>query len=158
MPKTALALLLILAAALTGCDALSKKETVETGAAKSKTMRAGKRKVRVDTAIVWVEIADRDDLRQKGLMFRTELAEDEGMLFVFERPDMQSFWMRNTYIPLDIAFIDAKGKITDIHQMKPLDETPRYESSVPVPFALEVNQGWFARRGIKVGAQVSYDD
>lgn len=158
MPKTTLALLLILTTALAGCDKFPKQENAEIGGAKPKTTRAGKRKVRIDTAIVWVEIADRDDLRQKGLMFRTELPEDEGMLFVFERPDMQSFWMRNTYIPLDIAFIDAKGKITDIHQMKPLDETPRYESSVPVPFAIEVNQGWFARRGIKVGAQVSYDD
>lgn len=158
MLRTIPVFLLILATMLAGCDMLSKKERLETSAVKSKTMRAGKRKVRIDTAIVWVEIADREDLRQRGLMFRNELPEDEGMLFVFERPSIQSFWMRNTYIPLDIAFIDAKGKITDIHQMKPLDEEPRYESSVPVTFALEVNQGWFAKRGIKVGAQVSYDD
>ncbi len=147
--------LAVIAGLLVGCE---RFKNPETDISKSKNVRAGKRKVRIDTAIVWVDIADREDLRQKGLMFRTELPEDEGMLFIFERPAIQSFWMRNTYIPLDIAFIDAKGRITDIHQMKPLDEEPRYESSVPVVFAIELNQGWFAKRGIKVGAQVSYED
>lgn len=154
----AIVFVIVCAGLLFGCERLNKKEPSPHASATSKNTRAGKRKVRIDTAVVWVEIADRPELRQRGLMFRKELPEDEGMLFVFERPEIQSFWMRNTYIPLDIAFIDEKGRITDIHQMKPLDEEPRYESSVPVPFAIELNQGWFARRGIKVGAQVSYDD
>ncbi|MCS7012850.1 MAG: DUF192 domain-containing protein [Chloroherpetonaceae bacterium] len=150
--------LIICAGLILSCGQSRQKESsAEQTVTATKNTRAGKRKVRIDTAVVWVEVADRDELRQRGLMFRTELPEDEGMLFVFERPEIQSFWMRNTYIPLDIAFIDEKGRITDIYQMKPLDEEPRYESSVPVPFAIELNQGWFAKRGIKVGAQVSYD-
>jgi uncharacterized membrane protein (UPF0127 family) len=101
---------------------------------------------------VRVEIADGPFEQQRGLMYRTSLGEDRGMLFVFQREQPLSFWMKNTRIPLSIAYIDSKGRITDILDMKPLDDKPpHYVSSEPVQYALEVNQGFFDEHGVKVG-------
>jgi uncharacterized membrane protein (UPF0127 family) len=101
---------------------------------------------------VRVEIADGPFEQQRGLMYRTSLGEDRGMLFVFRREQTLSFWMKNTTIPLSIAYIDAKGRITDLLDMKPLDDKlPHYVSSEPVLYALEVNQGFFDEHGVKVG-------
>jgi uncharacterized protein len=104
---------------------------------------------------VRVEIADGLLERERGLMDRTSLGEDRGMLFVFRREQPLSFWMKDTRIPLSIAYIDSKGRITDILDMKPLDDKPpHYVSSEPVQYALEVNQGFFDERGVKVGDHV----
>jgi uncharacterized membrane protein (UPF0127 family) len=101
---------------------------------------------------VRVEIADGIFEQQRGLMYRTSLGEDRGMLFVYRREQRLSFWMKNTRIPLSIAYIDSKGRITDILDMKPLDdEPPHYVSSEPVQYALEVNQGFFDEHGVEVG-------
>ena len=101
---------------------------------------------------VRVEIADGFFERQRGLMYRTVLGEDRGMLFVFQRERSLSFGMKNTQIPLSIAYIDSRGRITDILDMKPLDDRPpHYVSSEPVMYALEVNQGFFDDRGVEVG-------
>lgn len=102
---------------------------------------------------VQVEIADDRAEQQRGLMERTELAEDAGMLFVFDREEPRSFWMRNTLIPLSIAYIASDGRIVDIQDMQPLDETS-HPSAEPAQYALEVNQGFFAERGIEVGNEV----
>ncbi len=102
---------------------------------------------------VEVEIADERTEQQRGLMERTELAEDAGMLFVFERDEPRSFWMRNTLIPLSIAYIAESGRIVDIQDMQPLDETS-HPSAEPARYALEVNQGFFAERGIEAGDEV----
>jgi uncharacterized membrane protein (UPF0127 family) len=99
---------------------------------------------------VQVEIADERVEQQRGLMGRTALAENAGMLFVFERDEPRSFWMRNTLIPLSIAYIASDGRIVDIQDMQPLDETS-HPSAEPAQYALEVNQGFFAERGIAVG-------
>jgi uncharacterized membrane protein (UPF0127 family) len=101
---------------------------------------------------VRVEIAD-DVLEQsRGLMYRTALAEDRGMLFVFPDEEERSFWMRNTLIPLSIAFMDSEGRIVDIQDMKPLDDDPpHYVSAEPAQYALEVNRGFFKVLGVKVG-------
>ncbi len=101
---------------------------------------------------VLAEVAATPEERAEGLMYRDELAEDAGMLFVFQQPAIQSFWMANTYIPLDIAYIDASYRITDILQMEPLD-TGSYPSTKPALFALEVIEGWFEEKGIAAGAQ-----
>ncbi len=100
-----------------------------------------------------VEIADTDEERQTGLMGRTALAEDAGMLFVFDVEQQLSFWMKDTLIPLSIAFIDSEGRIVDIQDMQPLDEAP-HPSAAPAQYALEVNQGFFEARGIQVGDTV----
>lgn len=104
-----------------------------------------------------VEIASNERDREKGLMFRMSMPEDSGMLFVFEKDQRLSFWMKNTYLPLDIAFIDSKGIIKDIYQMRPLDISVFYNSSSEVRYALEVNQWWFARNGISVGDRTGFN-
>nr|PZN35714.1 MAG: DUF192 domain-containing protein [Chloroflexota bacterium] len=93
--------------------------------------------------------------RAQGLMFVQELPDDTGMLFVFPMDTPLSFWMRNTYIPLSVAFLDAEGRILNIEDMQPLDES-LHSSVAPARYALEVNQGWFAARGIGPGAVVEF--
>ncbi|MDP8972651.1 MAG: DUF192 domain-containing protein [Actinomycetota bacterium] len=106
---------------------------------------------------VEVEIADDTAEQRRGLMERTELAENAGMLFVFDREEPRSFWMRNTLIPLSIAYIASDGRIVDIQDMQPLDETS-HPSAEPAQYALEVNQGFFAERGIEAGNVVEVPD
>jgi uncharacterized protein len=103
-----------------------------------------------DTVVA--EVADTPQLRERGLMYRTELADGHGMLFVYTSEAPRSFWMQNTYIPLDIGFLDARQVIVDIQQMEPESEE-LHTSARPAMFALEVPQGWFASRGIEVGAE-----
>jgi uncharacterized membrane protein (UPF0127 family) len=104
---------------------------------------------------VRVELADDLAEQTKGLMDRTTLGENRGMLFVYPEEQELSFWMKNTLIPLSIAFIDSERRIIDIQDMKPLDdEPPNYVSAEPAQYALEVNQGFFESRGVKVGDSV----
>jgi uncharacterized membrane protein (UPF0127 family) len=107
-----------------------------------------------DTVHVQAEIADTADERARGLMSRDSLPEGRGMLFVFGGQTGASFWMKNTKVPLSIAFIDSHGRILDIQDMQPLSLDMR-RSSQPYYFALEVNQGWFARRHAAVGDTVT---
>jgi uncharacterized protein len=100
--------------------------------------------------IVQAEVADDTQTRAKGLMFRTEMNANQGMLFIFERLSVQCFWMKNTLIPLTAAFIDDQGKIVNMADMTPLTESSHC-SKQPVRYVLEMNQGWFATRGIKEG-------
>jgi hypothetical protein len=87
---------------------------------------------------------------QTGLMFRREMAAHEGMLFVFDHLEPRCFWMKNTLLPLSIAFIADDGRIVNIADMQPRSEQPHCAVQ-PVRFALEMNQGWFAKRGIQPG-------
>jgi len=107
-------------------------------------------------AVVKAEIAVTQEERNKGLMYRKSLKDGEGMLFVFDRDDILSFWMKNTYIPLSIAFIANNGKIIDIKDMYPHD-TNSVKSSRSVRYALEAPQGWFLRAGVKEGDTVRID-
>jgi hypothetical protein len=86
-----------------------------------------------------------------GMMFRAEMAENEGMIFVFPQPHQASFYMRNTILPLSCAYIDSQGAILEIHDMKPRDETPIPAATDRVRYVLETRQGWFERHGIGVG-------
>ena len=101
-----------------------------------------------------VEIARTPAERQKGLMDRKELADDRGMLFIFEYDQRLSFWMKNTYIPLDIAYISKDGRIREIHRMKPLSEKP-VVSGYSVRYALEVNAGTFEALGVQAGDRLT---
>lgn len=101
---------------------------------------------------VLAEVANTAALRGQGLMYRDSVPEGTGMLFVFDREAERSFWMQNTYVALDIAFIDADFRIVDIQQMEP-ESNDLHDSAGPALFALEVRQGWFAERGIAVGDQ-----
>lgn len=124
--------------------------------APSDSARPGRIRLEIGAASLWVEVVDRPETRQAGLMYRRSLPEDEGMLFVFEEPQILDFWMKNTHIPLDIAFISSDGSILNIEAMKPLDEGPRYRSRSPARYALEVNQGWFASKGIVPGQRIRF--
>ncbi len=103
-----------------------------------------------ETVRLQVEIADTDAERQRGLMERTALGEKRGMLFVFDSETTLSFWMKDTLIPLSVAYLDSEGRIIDIQDMQPLDETS-HPSAEPAKYALEVNQGFFEEHGVEVG-------
>ncbi|MDR1216532.1 MAG: DUF192 domain-containing protein [Treponema sp.] len=96
------------------------------------------------------EVAETTEERQRGLMFRKSLADGKGMLFVFERDQILSFWMKNTYIPLSIAFIAGDGRIVEIHDMEPLS-LASVRSSRSCRYALEAPLGWFTRAKINIG-------
>jgi uncharacterized membrane protein (UPF0127 family) len=99
------------------------------------------------------EVAHTEPQRAQGLMHRRMMPENRGMLFVFPHAAPQGFWMMNTHIPLSIAFIDDAGTIINIADMKPLS-TEVHRSAGPARYALEMNRGWFDKRGIKPGARV----
>ena len=101
-----------------------------------------------DTVVA--EVAATAEARAEGLMYRDDVPDGTGMLFVFQDNQPRSFWMANTYVPLDIAYMNPSYQIVDIIAMEPL-VTDSYPSSQPSMFALEVRQGWFAEKGIAVG-------
>ncbi len=100
------------------------------------------------------QVAQTEAQRQIGLMFRQEMPQHEGMLFVFEQPATQCFWMKNTLLPLTAAFVADDGTIVNLVDMKP-QTTDSHCSAKPVRFVLEMNQGWFAKKGVKAGSRLS---
>lgn len=109
--------------------------------------------LKIGAQTLLIEVATTPDARSQGLMYRESLAEDAGMLFVFPTDRQVSFWMKNTSIPLSIAYLRRDGTILEIHDLQPfsLDPVP---SAGPVRYALEVNQGWFERNGVTTGMRV----
>jgi uncharacterized membrane protein (UPF0127 family) len=100
------------------------------------------------------QVASRPEERQTGLMHRREMPQHEGMLFVFEQPSQQCFWMKNTLLPLAIAFIADDGTIVNIDEMAP-QTLDSHCSAKPVRYVLEMNKGWFAKKGINAGAKLA---
>ncbi|MCG2593384.1 DUF192 domain-containing protein [Ramlibacter sp. XY19] len=100
------------------------------------------------------QVAASNDQRMTGLMYRKEMPQQEGMLFVFEYPSQQCFWMKNTLLPLSAAFIADDGTIVNIEDMAP-QTLESHCSAKPVRYVLEMNKGWFARKGIKAGAKLT---
>ena len=94
--------------------------------------------------------------REQGMMFRKEMPSDGAMLFVFPQSSPRSFWMKNTYLPLSIAFLREDGSIVNIEKMAPLDEVSQHRSMEPVRYALEVHQGWFDEHGFGPGTHVDF--
>ncbi|TGL63784.1 DUF192 domain-containing protein [Leptospira sarikeiensis] len=95
-----------------------------------------------------VEVANTDESRQRGLMFRKKMGENEGMIFIFPNEDYVSFWMKNTLIPLSIAYFTRDKKLTDTYEMAPNQTQVLYHSTKKVMYAVEANPRWFAKRGI----------
>ncbi len=123
-------------------------------AASACTHRLPTHTIRVDGHAVKVEVASDAEQRAQGLMHRDSLGVDEGMLFVYEDTRLRSFWMKDTRIPLSIAFADDTGKILRIADMKPL--TTKHTSSIyPARYALEMNQGWFDDKGVDKGSMIT---
>jgi uncharacterized membrane protein (UPF0127 family) len=102
---------------------------------------------------VRAELAVTEEDKRVGLMFRRSLGEGSGMLFVYEREGRWAMWMKNTYVPLSVAFIDVNGRILNIEDMAPLTEDT-HQASGPAKYALEMNRGWFAKHGIRPGDRV----
>jgi uncharacterized membrane protein (UPF0127 family) len=100
------------------------------------------------------QVAQTNEQRATGLMHRTEMPQHEGMLFVFDQPSVQCFWMKDTLLPLSVAFLADDGTIVNVAEMKPraLDS---HCSAKPVRYVLEMNQGWFAKKGVKPGSKLN---
>lgn len=110
--------------------------------------------IKVKQIPITVELAVNDKTRAKGLMHRASMGTDEGMLFIYPNAHPLSFWMKDTKIPLSIAFLDNAGEIVKIAEMQPLSKAST-KSVYPAKYALEMNQGWFAEHGIKKGDKVT---
>ncbi len=104
--------------------------------------------------LITAEVASTDPTRTRGLMFRERLAPNHGMLFIFDSKSVHCMWMRNTLIPLSVAFIADDGSVINIEDMQPHDESSHCAAK-PVRYALEMDKGWFAQRGLKAGTKIS---
>jgi uncharacterized membrane protein (UPF0127 family) len=104
--------------------------------------------------LIDAQVAATPEQRSTGLMYRREMPAAEGMLFVFEQASQQCFWMKNTLLPLTAAFVADDGSIVNLADMKP-QTTDSHCSAQPVRYVLEMNQGWFAKKGIKAGFKLS---
>ena len=117
------------------------------------TIKVGNKTLKVKLAITPAQ--QRQGLMNVQGMGPTKLPKDEGMLFIYRREEILSFWMKNTSLPLSIAFIDKNNIITEIRDMEPMG-MDRVRSAKPAQYALEVNQGWFTKNNVKVGAKVKF--
>ncbi|HVZ65588.1 MAG TPA: DUF192 domain-containing protein [Lacunisphaera sp.] len=110
--------------------------------------------IKVGDHPIRMQLAVRAEEQQKGLMFRATMATDEGMLFVFDRPQPMGFWMRNTELPLDIGYFDHEGVLKEIYPMYPHDERTVSSRSREIQFCLEMNQGWYRQNGVRPGSRL----
>ena len=111
-------------------------------------------RLKVGTHALTVEVARSDPEREKGLMFRRSMGANDGMLFIFDEPAYHSMWMKNTLIPLSVAFVDREGVILNILDMEP-QTLDTHMSAGPSIYAIETNKGWFARKKVKAGDKVT---
>jgi len=139
-PRSVAAVLLVAASSLASAqDAPQKLPSI--------TLNAGMH-------LIQAEVAQTPEQRSTGLMFRSAMGTNEGMLFAFEEAGQQCFWMKNTLLPLSVAFVADDGSVVNIENMKP-QTLDSHCSKQPVRFVLEMNEGWFAKRGIKPGFKLT---
>lgn len=136
---------------------------IQVAATAAEEVDFSKRRLRLGTVTLTVEVADTDARRARGLMFRQSLSEDQGMLFLFNEEKELSFWMKNTFIPLSIGYFNRKKELIKIVEMSPVKSeidqaVPSYPSGAPAQSALEVNAGWFKRHNIAVGTRWQWAD
>lgn len=151
-------ILLVSACGLAGCQ---KAETVEPKPLTIDDLLPKEAQPKLRTLKLWVgaeelitELALTADQERTGMMFRTNMAENEAMLFVFAGPYRASFWMKNTILPLSAAYVDPGGAILEIHDLKPHDTNSVVASSDRVQFVIEAKQGWFERHNVTTGMVV----
>jgi uncharacterized membrane protein (UPF0127 family) len=137
----------LLVSLLTACGGAESKSSTPKTVDDRFAIKLGDRTVQLQIAALPAEM-------QKGLMFRKTMGEHEGMLFVFSRPQPLGFWMRNTELPLDIGYLDASGELKEIYPMYPHDERSVESRARNLQFALEMNQGWYAKQGVRPGAKL----
>ena len=111
-------------------------------------------RIQVGAHALKVEVAASDPQRAQGLMHREKLGENDGMLFIFDEPGYHSMWMKNTLIPLSVAFVDGEGRILNILDMEP-QTLDSHMAAGPARYAIETNKGWFAKKKIKAGDKVT---
>jgi uncharacterized protein len=149
-----LALFLALSLTLAAASCADKKPAAITDSPNPKLATSP---IKVGGSLVIAEIASTETERERGLMFRTSLADGTGMLFVFDKDQQLSFWMKNTKIPLSLAYIASDGTIRQIVDLEP-ESLAAVQAERSVRYALEVPRGWFDRAGVKVGDAVSIGD
>ncbi len=140
---------LALAAALAACgkDRTPPADTMPKTVADVFPIKVGDKVVRMQLAVSEPE-------QERGLMERRDLGADDGMLFVYAKPQQMHFWMHDTPTPLDIGFFDANGILVEFYPMQPFDETTVSSRSADIKYPLEMNQGWFSKNAIKPGAKL----
>lgn len=117
-----------------------------------------KEKIKLGGKTITVEVARSNEQLARGLMYRTQMGENDGMIFIFPDVDTRSFWMKNTFIDLSIGFFDEGKILVDIQEMDAVKSEmvatpPSYVSAKPAKYALEMNRGWFAKNSVKIGAK-----
>lgn len=119
-----------------------------------------KKQIYVGKVKLHAEIADTPEKSAQGLMFRKKMADDHGMLFIFPDEQQRVFWMKNTFLPLSIGYFSKEKILIDIQDMEPvtseMQQPKTYPSTGPAKYALEVNQGWFKKHKVKIGAKLKY--
>ena len=160
MKRIPVLLLAVVCGVFAGCSRPSSAPGAAPAESAGPT-RSGQPQPKLPTLKLWLgahemvtEIARTPTEHQVGMMWRTNMAEMEGMIFVFDEPGSRSFWMRNTLLPLDIAYIGPDGVLIEVHAAQPRNETPLPSSSDRVQFVLETRQGWFQRNNVKPGMQI----
>ncbi|MEQ2008133.1 MAG: DUF192 domain-containing protein [Limisphaerales bacterium] len=158
MKRLSVLLLACVCALLVACP---RPASAPKAAASTDPTESGQPQPKLPTIKLWLgahelatEIARTPTEHQVGMMWRTNMAEMEGMIFIFDAPDRRSFWMRNTLVPLDIAYIAPDGTLLEVHAAQPRNETPLPSDSDRVQFVLETRQGWFQRNNVKPGMVV----
>jgi uncharacterized protein len=130
--------------------------TVAAGLAHAQEPQMELQRIKLGAGIHQIDsqVAQSPEQRQIGLMWRKSMPTNEGMLFIFDQPSQQCFWMKNTFLPLTAAFVADDGTIVNMADMKPQTTEPHC-SKQPVRYVLEMNQGWFAKKGLKAGAKLT---
>ena len=141
-------------AALRPLAALVLAAAVAAASAQEAQMDLPRVKLSAGMHLIDAQVAQTMEQRATGLMYRKDMAQHEGMLFVFEQPSVQCFWMKNTLLPLSAAFVADDGSIVNVEDMKP-QTTDSHCSLKPVRYVLEMHQGWFAKKGIKAGFKLT---
>ena len=142
---------LFAALALAGCIGPGCSERAQTQAVST---IADRFPMEIGGVPITVQVALTQPEQRKGLMYRTELADGEGMIFVNRSADRQSYWMNHVPIPLSIGFIEPDGTLNEVRRMLPNDTRSTISSSTDIQFVLEMNDGWFERHGVKAGAKL----
>jgi uncharacterized protein len=132
---------------------LCASATLATSSAHAQNQRFGNTQLSAGMHLIKAEVAANQMQREQGLMFREKMAPNSGMVFVFDAPSTQCMWMKNTLLPLSVAFIDAEGRIVNVEDMQP-QTLDSHCSKKPVLYALEMNLGWFKQKNIKPGMPI----
>jgi uncharacterized membrane protein (UPF0127 family) len=156
-----LILILFCIGVVTGCGRAVSPPTVEMERRAEVVAAEIQAQPKLPTLRLWIgaqelvtEIARTPAEQERGMMLRKQMGENEGMLFIFPEAKRAAFWMKNTTVPLTAAYIGSDGVVLELHDLKPLDETPAQASTDKVRYVLEVPQGWFARHKLGVGAMI----